>query len=399
MNVLVVGQSGGPTAVMNASLAGLLDAARFSKIYGLAHGLEGALHEQFLDLSGITGDTLNRLARTSGAALGSSRRRLDEGEFERVLDVFQKHGVDAFAYIGGNGSMWVAHHLAQRAAARQYSLRVIGVPKTVDNDLSGTDHAPGYGSAARFLALAARDSGLDLQAMTTFDDVVILETMGRDSGWLAAASALLKENDDDAPHLVYVPEIPFDDERFLNDAAAVHGRLSHAYVVVGEGIRYENGVFVGSDTNGLTDMMGRPVHGLTAGPGLYLARLARERLRLQTRFVRPGNIGRSFSACVSEVDRAEAWQVGECAANALAQGHSDVMVALGQVTDETCRGGFQTRPYEPDIHLVPLSVVIGQEKRLPREYINEAGTMITPAFVAYALPLIGDVPSIARLIP
>ncbi|MBI5670113.1 MAG: diphosphate--fructose-6-phosphate 1-phosphotransferase [Chloroflexi bacterium] len=398
MNVLVVGQSGGPTAVMNTSLAGLLGAARFSKIYGLAHGLEGALHDQFLDLSHLTGETLDRLARTPGAALGSSRRRLDEGEFERVLDVFQKHSVDALAYIGGNGSMWVAHHLAERAAARKYALRVIGIPKTVDNDLAATDHSPGYGSAARFLALAARDTGLDLEAMTTFDDVVILETMGRDSGWLAAASALLKQQADDAPHLVYVPEIPFDDERFLNDVAAVHGWLKRAYIVVGEGIRYTGGAFVGAATNGVTDMLGRMVHGVNDGPGMVLARLVRERLGLQTRCFRPGNIGRSFSACVSEVDETEARRVGECAATALADGHNDVMVALGRVMDERYRGGSETRPYKADIHLVPLLHIINKHKYLPREYINAEGTMITPAFVEYALPLIGDVPPVVRFI-
>ncbi|GIL13026.1 MAG: pyrophosphate--fructose 6-phosphate 1-phosphotransferase [Chloroflexota bacterium] len=390
--VFVIGQSGGPTAVLNTSLAGFIGGARRAgaSVFGLAHGLEGALNDSFLDLNGLDENTLERLAVTPGAALGSSRRKLDEDEYTRVLAAFRRRGVTGFAYCGGNGSMWVAHRLSLMARDAGYDLRVIGIPKTVDNDLNGTDHAPGYGSAARFLALAARDTGLDLEAMTTFDDAVILEAMGRDAGWLAAASALLKKKADDAPHLVYVPEIIFDDERFLQDVAAVHRRLNRVYIVVGEGVRYADGAFVGS--SGDADMLGRTIHGLIASAGLYLARLVRERLGLQTRFFRPGNIGRALSACVSEVDRAEARQVGDYAAQALARGEHDSMVAL-----KRHEGGSETHPYGCEVGTIALDAVAGQHRPLPRACINETGNMVTPAFVEYALPLIGDVPPVMRL--
>ncbi len=391
----MIGQSGGPTAVLNASLAGFIGGAQRAgvSVFGLAHGLEGALNDSFIDLNGLDENTLEQLAKTPGAALGSSRRKLDDDEYARVLAAFRRRGVTGFAYCGGNGSMWVAHRLSLMARDAGYDLRVIGIPKTVDNDLNGTDHAPGYGSAARFLALAARDTGLDLEAMTTFDDAVILEAMGRDSGWLAAASALLKAGEDAAPHLVYVPEIAFDEERFLQDVAAVHKRLNHVYIVVGEGVRYAGGAFVGSNgSDNTTDMMGRTIHGLIASAGLYLARLVRERLGLQIRYFRPGNIGRSLSACVSEVDRAEARQVGDYAVQALARGKRDLMVAL-----KRHEGGSEPPPYGCEIGTTALGAAAGQHRPLPREYMNEAGNMVSPAFVDYALPLIGDVPPVMRL--
>lgn len=391
----MIGQSGGPTAVLNASLAGFIGGAQRAgvSVFGLAHGLEGALNDSFIDLNGLDENTLEQLAKTPGAALGSSRRKLDDDEYARVLAAFRRRGVTGFAYCGGNGSMWVAHRLSLMARDAGYDLRVIGIPKTVDNDLNGTDHAPGYGSAARFLALAARDTGLDLEAMTTFDDAVILEAMGRDSGWLAAASALLKAGEDAAPHLVYVPEIAFDEERFLQDVAAVHKRLNRVYIVVGEGVRYAGGAFVGSNgSDNTTDMMGRTIHGLIASAGLYLARLVRERLGLQIRYFRPGNIGRSLSACVSEVDRAEARQVGDYAVQALARGKRDLMVAL-----KRHEGGSAPPPYGCEIGTTALGAAAGQHRPLPREYMNEAGNMVSPAFVDYALPLIGDVPPVMRL--
>ncbi len=395
--MFVIGQSGGPTAVLNASLAGFIGAARQAgaSVFGLAHGLEGALNDSFLDLNSLDENTLERLAKTPGAALGSSRRKLDEDEYARVLAAFRRRGVTGFAYCGGNGSMWVAHHLSEMARDMGYDLCVTGIPKTVDNDLNGTDHAPGYGSAARFLALAARDTGLDLEAMTTFDDAVILEVMGRDCGWLAAASALLKEKADDAPHLIYVPEIAFDEERFLQDVAAVHRRLNRVYIVVGEGVRDAGGAFVGSsEGDGTTDMLGRTIHGLIASAGLYLARLVRKRLGLQIRYFRPGNIGRSLSACVSEADREEARQVGDRAAQVLARGERDLMVALMRHGHE---GGSASRPYGCEVGTIALDTAAGQHRTLPREYMNEAGNMVSPAFLEYALPLIGDVPPVLRL--
>lgn len=382
---LAIGQSGGPTAVINATLAGIIRAAKesahFASIYGLSHGLEGALTSNFIDLGELSDDTLDILAHTPAAALGSSRRILDEAEYARVIDNFRAHDIHHCAYIGGNGSMWVAYHIAEIAAAQSYPLHVIGLPKTIDNDLPCTDHSPGYGSAARFLALAARDAGLDLEAMQTFDDVVLLESMGRDTGWLAAASALLKESDDDAPHLIYVPEIPFDEAQFLEDVMRVHKRVGRVFIVIAEGIRDAAGQIIGQQ--GEKDTLGRTIHGLAAGPAIYLTTLVRERMGLQTRFFRPGLIGRSLSACVSEIDYNEAHRVGETAEKLLAHGASSVMVTLER--------NFL-------LGTIPLiDVARADIKRLPRDYMNADGTMISDAFRDYALPLIGETMPVMRL--
>lgn len=385
---LAVAQSGGPTPVLNTTLAGLLRQTRlygrFEAVYGLAHGLEGALRDELLNLSRLSDDQLEQLSHTPAAALGSSRHKLTEAEYDRVLACFQRRGVRFLAYIGGNGSMWVAGLLAERAAALKIDLQVIGIPKTVDNDLLHTAFSPGYGSAARFMALATRDAGLDQEAMETFDDVYVLEAMGRDTGWLAAASALLKDDADSAPHLVYVPEIPFDETAFLESVHRVHRRLGRVFVVAGEGLRHVDGRPVGEmqGDGGHIDSLGRTNYSLTTGPAVYLARIAREQLGLQTRFLRPGLIGRSLSACVSPVDRAAAETVGRAAADALAAGMSGVMLGLA--------ADGETSP-------VPLSEAASGIRRLPREYMDASGSMVTKEFRAYAGALIGDVTPALRL--
>lgn len=393
--VLVVGQSGGPTPVINASLAGVIGEAQkhdcFSGIYGLVHGIEGALKEELLDLEGETTANLNLLARTPASALGSCRHKLTAADYERILEVFRAHNVRHFVYIGGNDSMDTCHRISELAAASGYEMQVMGVPKTIDNDLALTDHCPGYGSAARFLALATRDTGRDLESMATFDDVVILEAMGRNAGWLAAAAALGKGAEDEAPHLVYVPEVAFDQERFLDDVARIHGRLGRVFVVVSEGIREGDGQFVMErQLRGTgSDAFGHVVHALTTGVAAYLTDLIHARLGLQARFLRPGLIGRALSACVAETDRREALAVGKEAVAHLAAGLSGYMVTLERASEE---------PYVCGTGVAPLAGVANAEKVMPRELVNEAGNMISQAFWPYAEPLIdGPLPPLARL--
>lgn len=386
--ILAVAQSGGPSAVINASLAGVIHEAQqhtcFSAVYGLVHGIEGALKEKMFDLTKEAGESLALLQGTPGAALGSSRYKIRDEDYARLLQVFEAHQVRYFIYMGGNGSMVVTQRLAASAAARGYDLRAMGVPKTIDNDLAGTDHAPGYGSAARFMALAARDTGRDLEAMATFDDVTILEAMGRNSGWLAAASALLKQSADDAPHLIYVPEIPFDEDDFLANVASIHERLGYVFVVVGEGIKDSNGEFIGAHTFGAEhDTLGRVVHSLTGGAATYLTELVRSKLGLQTRNLRPSLISRAFSASQSDIDRDEAFAVGQEAVRVLASGVSGMMVNLQRTADD---------PYEWRVGAVSLEDVAGAEKLLPRHYLDGSGTMISEAFRTYAMPLIGTPP-------
>jgi 6-phosphofructokinase len=362
---LMVGQSGGPTPVINASLAGvILEAGRYpaiTGIYGMVHGIEGALKEELINLGQESPETIDLLAQTPASALGSCRHKLGEGEYERILEVFQAHSVRHFVYIGGNDSM------------------------------DTTDHCPGYGSAGRFFALAARDTGRDLEAMATFDDVTILEAMGRNAGWLTAASALGRETEDEAPHLVYVPEIPFENDRFLDDVKRIHGRLGRVFVVVCEGIKDSEGRPVGAHQlkAGGSDAFGHVLHTLTTGVAAYLADLVKEKLTIQARFLRPVLIGRAMSACVAETDRQEALRAGRDAVAHLAAGQNGLMVTLERVSEA---------PYVCGTGVVPLAEVANAEKLLPREFLNEAGNMVTQAFKDYAMPLVdGPLPPLARL--
>lgn len=392
---LVVGQSGGPTAVINASLAGILQEssqhAQLSGIYGLVHGIEGALNEELINLSQESQETVRRLAYTPASILGSCRHKLSDADYERILAVFRAHNVRYFVYIGGNDSMDTCLRISALAASTGYELHVMGVPKTIDNDLVLTDHTPGYGSAAKFVALAARDAGRDLESMAQFDDVTILETMGRNAGWLTAASVLGKEEENEAPHLVYVPEIPFDEACFLEDVARVHSRLGRVFVAACEGLRDASGQFIGQRIleSGNTDAFGHTLVALTAGVASYLTDLVREELQLQARFLRPALIGRVMSACVSETDRREALEVGRQAVAHLAAGQSDFMVTLERHSEQ---------PYSFGTGLAPLSEVANKEKLLPRDFLNEEGNMISQAFKDYALLLIdGPLPPLARL--
>ena len=392
---LIVAQSGGPTAVINASLAGVIQEARkhtqIEGIYGLVHGIEGALKEELFDLSLESPQTVELLIQTPGSALGSCRHKLSDDDYDRILKLFRVHDVRYFVYIGGNDSMDTCHRISALADSSGYEIQVMGVPKTVDNDLAYTDHTPGYGSAARFVALATRDTGRDLEAMATFDDVSILETMGRNAGWLTASAVLGKVEEDEAPHLVYVPEVPFDENQFLDDVTNIHGRLGRVFVVVCEGVRDVDGNYVGQQVLGSSsrDAFGHALPTLTAGVASYLSGIVGQRLGLRSRFLRPVLIGRGFTACVSESDRREALLVGRRAVTQLVKGESGFMITLQRVSD---------RPYESVTGLAPLAEVANAENLLPREYINDAGNNINHAFFDYALPLVdGPFPPLARL--
>ena len=392
---LLLGQSGGPTPVINASLAGVLTEIKrrdgYDSVIGMAHGIEGVFTEQFYRLTEVSDDFVQKMVTTPSSILGSCRRKLKEEDYQEIFDKLIRHDIHGLIYIGGNDSMDTCHRLACLSESSSYDLQVIGVPKTIDNDLVSTDHTPGFGSAAKFIALCTRDAGLDLEAMETFDDVVILEAMGRNAGWLPASAGLAKEHEAEAPHLIYVPEIPFDEDKFLEDIQVVHKALGRVFVIVGEGIRYPNGEMVGlSLTDSVSqDAFGHSLVALTAGVASYLSSLVSRRLKLRSRFLRPGVIGRAFSACVSEIDRREAFAVGQEAARLLIMGISDCMVSLERLSND---------PYSFRCVSAPLADVANHEKLLPREYFNEAGTMITHQFSDYALPLIdGPLPPVVRL--
>ncbi len=380
---LVVAQSGGPTAVINASLAGVVAGALrhsdvITGVYGARHGIEGVLYEELIDFSQESPRTLELLRITPSSALGSCRHKLTEKEYERILQVFKAHNVRYFCYIGGNDSMDTAHRVGQLAAGAGYALRAMGVPKTVDNDLAFTDHCPGYGSVARWIAAATRDSGLDTEAIGVVDKVKVIECMGRDAGWITAASALGRDHADAAPHLIYLPERPIDLNVLLNDTQKVYDRLGYCVISVCEGVKGLDGKTLTESASALdTDSFG---HAQRGGVADYLCKIIASKLKLKARFDKPGAMQRVGGLLASPTDQAEAFMAGEMAVQHALDGVSGKMVTLERVSDA---------PYRCATGLVDLDKVANAEKLMPAEYIAANGTDITPAFIQYALPLIG----------
>jgi 6-phosphofructokinase len=381
---LVIGQSGGATAVINASLAEAIRAARERKevdqIFGARYGIQGVLGKQVTDLRVLGDDDLQALARTPSAALGSCRYRLSEGEAEGALANLLALGAGYFLYIGGNDSADTGHQIALAAEAIGSDLRVVCVPKTIDNDLPETDHCPGYGSAARFLALAVQDSALCTESIPTHYPVKVIEVMGRDAGWLAAASALGQTREQDPPHLIYFPERPLDPDEFLADVERVHRSVGYVVVVVAETVRDLDGSPLGEGGHQGMDAFG---HRLLAGAAPYLVSLVRDQLGLRARYDKPGDLQRMSSACVSEVDRMEAEMVGRDAViAAVAHGQTDKMVTL--VREQAGSG------YASTTGLTDLDRIANQHRPLPAEFVSESGKGITAQFRDYALPLLGE---------
>jgi len=387
---LIIGQSGGATAVINASLVGAVEAAvadgRIAGIYGMLHGIEGLLKEDLVDLRQQPVDVWPRLLHTPSAALGSCRYKLQEGDPERVVAVLRRYNVRYMLYIGGNDSADTAHRLAQAAQQVGYDLQTISVPKTIDNDLPFTDHCPGYGSAARFLALATMDSTMNTIAIPSHYPVKVIETMGRDAGWLAASSALGKRNEMDPPHIILIPEQPFNAERYLEQVEAIYRRLGYVIVVAAEAVRDEQGQPLGAVGQVGTDAFRHP---LLSGAAQYLVELVRQHLKVRARFDKPGDLQRMASNSISRTDRDEAYLVGQMGTRALLNGESDKMVTLIRHTEPA---------YHCSIGLVELARVANVQKLLPDEYLDTSKTMVTQAFYDYALPLIGDpLPQHAKL--
>jgi ATP-dependent phosphofructokinase / diphosphate-dependent phosphofructokinase len=387
-NRLLVGQSGGPTAVINASLAGILrECTRHGEIggtLGMQRGVDGLLARQFIDLGGQSEALLRRLASTPSSALGSCRRKLDDSELPAAVNILVELGVRYVLYIGGNDSADTSHRLAAAAASAGYPLTVVGVPKTIDNDLVAMDHTPGYPSIARYVAMATQDAGMDAEATASVDQVRILEVMGRNSGWVAAAAAVAKRLPHQAPHLIYVPERPFSGDSFLADVEEAYKRFGFAVVVVTETVRDQAGRFWAQAPD--ADAFGHP---RLVGAADRLCQLVRQNLGLRARFDKPGTLQRSSSLCASPIDRAEAEAAGEAAVQAAIAGHTDQMVTIQRMSDQ---------PYRSFTALAPLAAIANAERQMPDEYLNAAGNFVTPAFLKYVRPLIGvRLPVYARL--
>ncbi|HHV63363.1 MAG TPA: 6-phosphofructokinase [Firmicutes bacterium] len=379
---LIVGQSGGPTAVINSSLVGVIREAKkhpeIDGIYGAIHGIEGVLSENLVDLRREDEITLEGIMRTPSAALGSCRHKVTPGEYDKILDVFKKYNIRYFFYIGGNDSADTSHKIGKLAKESGYELRVIGIPKTIDNDLAITDHSPGYGSVARFIAIATMDAGKDTEAIGIVDKVKVIEAMGRNAGWITAASALGKKSAEDPPHLIYVPERPIGIDKMLKDVKEVYDSLGHVVIVICEGAKDESGNFLSASSRAIdVDAFG---HKQLGGAADALCKLISGNLGLKARFDKPGTIQRMSMVCVSEVDLKEAYMVGEAAVRYAAGGETDKMVILVRETGPE---------YRCTTGLADLEEIANAEKKLPDEFINAEGNFVTQKFIDYAMPLIG----------
>lgn len=379
-NTLVM-QSGGNTAVFNRSLFGVVSEALGSevpgKVYGAVHGLEGLLADELLDLGTYSAARWKAIARTPGAALGSTRRKLESEDVPAVLRVLSSRGIGQVHVIGGNDSAATGHALHKKAVAAGLPLRVVNVPKTIDNDLVGTDHTPGYGSAARFVALATMGAGRDAEAMGSAAPITVLEVMGRDAGWLAASSALARREERDAPHVICVPEVPVDEQRFAGLMEGAYRQHGFAVAVVAENARGIDGPLGPDAVPWYTDEFGHPYY---EGAGHHLAALLGRRLNVRVRYEKPGTIQRSMAACVSTADAREAEMAGRAAVRAALKGETDIMVTL--VRSEGDGYGCGTG-------LAPLAEVADAVREMPPEYLDPDHYGVTESFLDYARPLLG----------
>jgi 6-phosphofructokinase len=380
---ILVAQGGGPTAVINQSLVGVaLEARRFHNIahvYGARHGVRGIVNEDFVHLTQETSHNLEMVARTPSSALGTTRDKPDAAYCHEIFKVLQAHAIEHFFYIGGNDSSDTVRIVSEEARKANYALRCIHIPKTIDNDLVGNDHTPGFPSAARFVAQAFAGANLDNAALP---GIYVAVVMGRHAGFLTAASALGKKFPDDGPHLIYLPERTFSMEQFLTDVKATYDRLGRCVVAVSEGIHDASGRPIAAQ---LAKSLEQDAHGnlQLSGSGALADLLCEEiKSKLGIKRVRGDTLGylqRSFIGCVSDVDQREAREVGEKAVQFAMWGDRDGSVAIK-------RTGF----YSVDYELLPLDAVAGKTRVMEDAFITPNGTDVTDAFRLYLRPLLGS---------
>ena len=379
---LLVGQSGGPTTVINSSLVGVVHEAlkhgEIDGIYGMLHGIAGVFGEEFVDLRRESAATLETLRFTPASALGTVRRKVKKDEYAELVGLLRKYDIRYFLYIGGNDSMDTSLQMHEAALALGYELHAIGVPKTIDNDLVMTDHCPGFGSAARFVASAIRDSGRDTESMGESGPIKLMEIMGRDSGWLAASAALAKESESDPPHLIYLPERPVSIERIVGDVATRCDDYGYCIVALSEGVSREDGEPLAQSEGPVeVDAFG---HARKEGVVEYVAAAIKDATGITARFDKPAYLQRSFAELQSPVDREEAYLVGREAVRAALRGETGKMVSMVR------RPGHE---YAVDLEMVDLALVANAKRDVPDKYISSSGNGVTDAFLDYARPLIG----------
>ena len=386
---LLVAQSGGPTAVINASVAGVItEAGRhdfIENIYGGLNGIYGILNEDLVDLNDEKAKSIEGLRHTPAAALGTCRYKLDfkkkaakaAQDMDRLFEVFAAHNIRYFFYAGGNDSQDTAHKIHEEAVKRGYDMRVNGVPKTIDNDLPHTDHCPGYGSVVKYNCATVMEVGLDVGSMATDDgSCCIVEVMGRAAGWIAAGTVLAKQgNPANPPHIILLPEIALDEVAFLDKVKATVAEQKYCIVVVGEGLKNAAGEEIGADKSRL-DAFG---HAVLSGAADALATIVQGKLNLKTRTVKLGYAQRAAAHFASQTDADEAYACGQAAVRAAVDGKSGFMPKIVRLS---------SNPYKWTIGLHPLSEVANVEHFIPRDWISEDGMMPNEKFVEYAAPLI-----------
>ncbi len=388
----IVGQSGGPTSVINSSLAGIVDAARDVKeiggVLGMRWGIEGFMAGNIIDLSAEDAATVQQLRRTPSSALGSSRHKVKEHDLPVILERLKEYNIRHIFMIGGNDTMDTIHRVTAYAAAQGYQMTGIGVPKTVDNDLFGTDHTPGYASGARYVALSVQQAGRLARDMQKVDQYVIFQCIGRDAGWLAAAGALAKRDEADAPHLIYMPERAFDRDKFLADVTAAHKKYGFVSIICGEGLKYADGTPVSASQT--KDKFGNIEYGAAGGSSvaMQLNRMICDAFKWRGEFQITESLPMSAIDRAVQQDLDEAYLCGQEAVRLAAAGNSGQMVTLVRQS---------SRPYRCTTGTAELCDVAVRAKPMPDEMINSEGNFPTQKLIEYLQPLVGELPTFAQL--
>jgi len=388
----IIGQSGGPTSVINSSLAGVVKAAmkseKIGEVYGMNYGIEGFMNEWLIDLGRQPEEILKGLRKTPGSALGSSRHKLKEEDFPRILEILKKNRIRYFFLIGGNDSMDTINRVESFCHSQGYELTGVGIPKTVDNDLFGTDHTPGFPSAARSNVLNVMQAGVLARDMKKVDQFVVYQTIGRDAGWLGAATAFGKRKEEDAPHLIYSPEFTFDRSKFLADVDKVYKKYGWVSIVCGEGLKYADGTPVSASLT--RDKFNNTEFGAMGGAsvGLNLHRMITQEFGFRGEFQITESLIMSDFVNAVKLDLDEAYHAGKEAVKLAGKGEYGYMVSLERVGNH---------PYECRFGKTLLKDVAVKARPMPKEYFNPEGNFVSPAFLDYIRPLIGELPEFVQL--
>ena len=388
----IIGQFGGPTSVINSSLCGLIQKGLKSKkiknVLGMRYGIQGFMNDDVIDLGKEAPQVIERLRQTPSSALGSCRYILKDEDFPIIMKQLKKHNIRYFFLIGGNGSMETIRQIEKYCKKNNYKLNGIGIPKTVDNDLCGTDHAPGFPSAARYVCLSVQQAGRLARDMQQVDKYVILQTVGRDTGWLAASAALAKKNESDAPHLIYMPERPLNKKRFIADVKECIKKYGWVSIICGEGILWEDKSFVASlqAQDDLSDMEFGAMAGGSAALNLHKI------INQETKYRGEFQITESLSMCAidraSKIDLQEAYDCGVKAIQLAEEGASGVMISIHRISSS---------PYQVELKTVSLDKVAVHIKPMDDKYINTSGNFVTDEYIEYIKPLVGELPRYSEL--